>query len=361
MSNTSPNISADIVGQFTPQASEIGFHTISFTAVDNGVPPLTTLVGIVVEVISAPTTPPVISGASAVCVGDVVTLNATGNFTNFFWSNGDSGPVTTVGPGTYTVTGSTGSCPLTSDPFVVTALPTPSPVISGILFNCGGAPTTLGTVDPYASYLWSTGDTTPTITVGSGTYSVSVVNSDGCSGTSASVTVNSAPDPIAFFTMNPPSPGVPGTTVQFTDASNGNGGTITGWFWEFGDGDTSNDQDPAHTYLLPGNYVVILTVTSADGCTGTIALPYTIAPVDIFVPNVFSPNNDNLNDALEFTNLEFYPGSRLIVYSRWGNVVYESNSYQNNWKAPDVSEGTYFFILTLNDGREYSGHVTLLR
>ncbi len=361
VSNSSPAISADIVGQFTPQPGEVGFHTIAFSATDNGVPPLTTSVNIVVEVVPAPSSPPVISGPSEACPGDVVTLTASGTFNDFTWSNGFVGTTVQVGPGIYTVTGGTGSCPLTSEPFEVAALPSPSPVITGVLFNCGGEPTTLSTTETYASYLWSNGSNDPSITVGTGAYAVTVTNADGCSSTSATVNVLSAPDPNAFFTLDPPSPGVPGTTVTFTDGSSGNGGTIVTYSWDFGDGGTSSQQDPDHTFQLPGNYVVTLTVTTADGCTSTFSLPYTIAPVDIFVPNVFSPNNDNVNDELVFTNLEFYPGSRLVVYSRWGNVVYESNSYQNNWRANDVSDGTYFYVLTLKDGREYSGHVTLLR
>ena len=82
---------------------------------------------------------------------------------------------------------------------------------------------------------------------------------------------------------------------------------------------------------------------------------------EVYARNVFSPNGDNVNDELVFTNLEFHPGSRLIVYSRWGSVVYESSSYQNNWKAADVSDGTYFYELRLKDGLAFTGHVTILR
>lgn len=50
--------------------------------------------------------------------------------------------------------------------------------------------------------------------------------------------------------------------VSFTDASTG---TITGWSWDFGDGSTSTEQHPMHAYARPGNYVVVLTVTTPEG------------------------------------------------------------------------------------------------
>ncbi|MCB0808992.1 MAG: gliding motility-associated C-terminal domain-containing protein [Flavobacteriales bacterium] len=359
--NTSGNITAVIDGQFVPTPAEVGFHTINFSATDDGTPPLTTQVSIVVEVIPSPGAPPVISGPATVCPGELVTLTTSTGYDSYAWSTGSTDTTVQVGPGTYTVAGSLGICSLISDPFVVAPLQPAAPVISGVLFNCGGDPTTLGTTEAYASYVWSTGSTDPTITVGTGTYSVTVTSSDGCTGTSAPVNVLSAPDPTASFTVSPPSPSVPGSTVQFTDASTGNGASLTDWSWDFGDGTTGSGQLVDHTYDLPGIYTITLTVTTADGCTDTVTLTYTISPLEIFAPNVFSPNGDNVNDVLEFTNLEFHPGSRLIVYSRWGNVVYESSSYQNNWKATDVSDGTYFYELRLRDGRVFTGHVTILR
>ena len=245
--------------------------------------------------------------------------------------------------------------------YVVNALEAPDPVISGTLFNCGGAPSTLGTTEPYASYFWSTGSTDPTITVGTGSYTVTVTGANGCVGTSAPVDVLSAPDPTAAFTVSPPSPSMPGSIVQFTDASSGNGSVLVDWSWDFGDGNVGSGQVVDHGFGQPGFYTVVLTVTTAEGCTDTVALTYVVNAAEVYAPNVFSPNGDNVNDELVFTNLEFHPGSRLIVYSRWGNVVYESSSYQNNWKAADVSDGTYFYELRLRDGRVFTGHVTILR
>jgi hypothetical protein len=50
------------------------------------------------------------------------------------------------------------------------------------------------------------------------------------------------------------------------------------------------------------------------------------------------------------------------VFNRWGQEVYSSTNYKNTWKpGKDIPEGTYFFILKLINGDEYTGNVTLLR
>jgi gliding motility-associated-like protein len=84
----------------------------------------------------------------------------------------------------------------------------------------------------------------------------------------------------------------------------------------------------------------------------------------IFIPNIFTPNGNGDNDSFVIRGLEDFANSTLQVYNRWGNLVYESDNYKNNWKADDLAEGTYFFILGVNtvDGMDYhQGDVTILR
>jgi gliding motility-associated-like protein len=76
---------------------------------------------------------------------------------------------------------------------------------------------------------------------------------------------------------------------------------------------------------------------------------------------VFSPNGDGENDALVFAGAQYYPNTSLKVYNRWGQEVYSSGNYKNTWHGTDMPEGTYFYILKLTTGKEYTGHVTLLR
>ena len=110
---------------------------------------------------------------------------------------------------------------------------------------------------------------------------------------------------------------------------------------------------------MPTKFVVTLTVTTTDGCTDTYVMTYQVDGGPIIIPNVFSPNGDDENEAFHIQNVEHYL-NELKIYSRWGNVVYEATNYKNEWKGTGLSEGTYYYVLQVN-GEEYAGHVTLLR
>ncbi len=302
-----------------------------------------------------------ITGDAQYCAGAASTLTANGGFDSWTWSNGANGPSTSVLAGTYTVTVSIGDCSATSAPFIVTEAPTPVPVITGPTFTCGGGTVSLSTTEAFSSYQWSTGATTSSVNVGTGSYTVTVTNQFGCSGTSADFAVTVANDPTASFEPDPLSPQLPGTTVFFQDGSQGNGGTINNWWWEFGSGgSTSTIPSPTMTFNEPGAYTITLVVTTTQGCTDTITYVYVIRPEEIFIPNVFSPNNDGVNDAFHIVNIQYYPNT-LTIFNRWGTVVYQMRNYANQWRGADAPDGTYFYVLKLEEGREFSGHLTVLR
>ncbi len=194
---------------------------------------------------------------------------------------------------------------------------------------------------------------------GSNTYVFTVTDNFGC--TYSDSMMVSATGPLAQYQVTPSSPQGVGAIAQFTDASIPNGTTITGWFWDFGNGQTSTQQNPGAVFTEPGTYPVTLTISSVDGCTSTITYNYVIIPSDVVIPNVFSPDGDEFNEALEFGNAQYFSNNHLSVYNRWGQMIYESMNYQNTWRPKDVPEGTYYFIFAMADGRKWTGHVTLLR
>lgn len=358
---TGPNLTPDPTDPY--QATVVGvtpgvFNYI-FSITDNfGCTYDTT---ITVTVTPSPQGPINIGGNPVVCSGGLASLSAPAGYDSYLWQPGGLvGPVVQVGAGTYTVTVAYGNCPLTSDPITVTEAPSPTPVIVGPPFSCGGAPSTLSTTEPYASYTWSNQATTPTITVGTGSYTVTVTNAEGCTGISAPFDVQVGSNPVAAFSTVPPSPQPMGTTVAFTDLSTVAGSTIVGWDWDFDGTGTSDVQHPSWTFVNPFTYEVTLIVTSADGCTDTVSTQYAIFPPDITIPNVISPNGDDTNDFFVIDNIQFWT-NELTIYSRWGNKVYEARNYRNQWKADDLPDGTYYYVLRLNDRQEYAGHVTVLR
>jgi PKD repeat protein/PhoPQ-activated pathogenicity-related protein len=78
------------------------------------------------------------------------------------------------------------------------------------------------------------------------------------------INVQPTVDPVADFTADP-APAEVGETIQFTDASDPGSSSITAWSWDFGDGETSDEQNPTHEYELAGMYTVTLTVTTNHG------------------------------------------------------------------------------------------------
>lgn len=134
---------------------------------------------------------------------------------------------------------------------------------------------------PILSWQWDFGDgnssglQNPTNIYSSpGTYNVTlvVVNVNGCSDTVIrTVLVDSVPD-AGFFVM----PVCLGQSMIFMDTSIAYGTPIVSWQWDFGDGNTSNVQNPQNTYLISGNYNVTLIVMNAGGCSDTITQLVTV-------------------------------------------------------------------------------------
>ena len=95
--------------------------------------------------------------------------------------------------------------------------------------------------------------------------------------------------------------------------------------------------------------------------SSTVATPAISAT--FFIPNVITPNGDGKNDKFVVKGLDLYPGSRLEIYNRWGNQVYRSDNYNNNWAGEGLSAGIYYYVLRVNMAggpQLYKGYVELI-
>lgn len=123
--------------------------------------------------------------------------------------------------------------------------------------------------------------------------------------------------------------------------------------------------------LLDSSYYnspLILTGTGYNPCsTGGVSGTWQVEwdNCDIVIPNIFTPGTAEgsfgKNDTFEIKGLLKYNGAILAVYDRWGNQVFYSENYDNLWNARDVSSGTHYYLLSLPNGRDFSGSVMIAR
>lgn len=86
----------------------------------------------------------------------------------------------------------------------------------------------------------------------------------------------------------------------------------------------------------------------------------------LFVPNLFTPNGDGVNDAFEIRGLELFAENELSIFNRWENEVFRTKNYQNTWTGEGLNEGTYFYILRVKetqggDWKAFKGYITLVK
>ncbi|MBB2151401.1 DUF7507 domain-containing protein [Pedobacter gandavensis] len=90
-----------------------------------------------------------------------------------------------------------------------------------------------------------------------------------------------------------------------------------------------------------------------------------IGGADLFIPNLFTPNGDGRNDAFEIRGLDQFPDNELVIVNRWGNEVFRTTNYQNNWTGEGLNEGTYYYLLKARktgskEWKVFKGYVTLV-
>jgi gliding motility-associated-like protein len=329
---------------------------------------------------------------STICAGDVTTLTATGGIgdAKFYWTPGLSlndsltaevaaSPAVTT---TYNLRVEEGLC-ADDTSITITVYPTPSSdYLHSIPEGCEGLEVNFmeNTTDA-VSFIWDFGDGTPLSNEANpnhvydepGEYPVSLtaIGAFGCESTTQKATIRISEGSFADFTSTPnfdTEVPLPDATVAFEDLS----ANAVSWLWDFGDGSSSSEQNPTHTYQSPldpadpsKGYEVTLTVTDANGCKSSIAYgPYLIINPDLFVPNVFTPNGDGIND--EF--LVIYNGSenyQLTVFDRWGGRIFQSDVPGEPWLGQTnngniATEGVYYYTIQIGN-KTHKGNISLLR
>jgi gliding motility-associated-like protein len=100
-------------------------------------------------------------------------------------------------------------------------------------------------------------------------------------------------------------------------------------------------------------------------CTDQSSVTVTVTP-RLRIPNALSPNGDGNDDNWEIENIGAYPGNHVLVFNRWGSKIFETSGYRrgNEWNGSISGQpapvGTYYYVITLGNGKSYSGPLTVV-
>ncbi len=218
-----------------------------------------------------------------------------------------------------------------------------------------------------------------------GKYTVELTTSNSFTGDQKTVTkdVIVYDLPMASFDFRPGVVYVPDTEMLTYNFSDG----ATGYVWDFGDGTTSDEKEPKHTYKIEGVYDITLIAQNDHGggivCVDTLSRKITAKQGGVTrVPNAFTPNpggpstSTGGNPAANSFNDVFLPQVKgaeefnMQVFDRWGNLIFESNNSNVGWDGYDkngklLPAGVYVYKLTLrlSDGQRTTqvGDITMIR
>lgn len=328
-----------------------------------------------------------------------VTLNnlSSAGVWNWEWDFGDSNTSTAQNPGSHTY-GTWGDYTITliqsnaycSDTVMqtITIIP-PPPVADFSKFAEGCQPLTVDFTDnsQYAdTWSWNFGDggtsnmQNPTYTYfNPGTYTVSLTVT-GPGGTDTYIQVDSIivrENAQAYFAVNPETVFVPVQPAFFFNFSS----FATSYIWDFGDGNTSTEENPQHQYIEEGVYDVTLIANNQWGCPDTFRVPAAVEALtggEIQFPNAFTPSaggNGGAYDPTGVTNDVFFPvfsgveEYHLMIFNRWGELIFESFDIAIGWdgtyRDKPVQQDVYVWKVNVkftNGTKETrAGDVTLLR
>ncbi|MCB0794150.1 MAG: gliding motility-associated C-terminal domain-containing protein [Flavobacteriales bacterium] len=318
------------------------------------------------------------SNDTMVCAGDAANVAA--------WVTGYNGAVEILWPGSNWIGGGPFVvAPVADSTFAVMVTDACGSMLNGAITVAVEAPLALNVPPVWAEgcaelevefpsniapgavgFLWDFGDgetstqADPTHMFSEGIWDVSlqVISALGC--------VTSAPGsgqviahgtPEADFLADPWQTDLDAPEIEFSDQSSPG---ILLHQWDFGDGGTSTDPDPTHTYSDVGTFPVTLWVEDGNGCAASITIPVVIDAVhDIVIPNAFTPtgNGGGLYDPTDLSNDVFYPFARSVsefnmrIYDRWGELIFESNDIRQGW------DGTYRGELSPQDVYVYQVNV----
>lgn len=203
------------------------------------------------------------------------------------------------------------------------------------LFNSAsnvGYPTVTG-------FLWNTGSTNDSIRVNTpGLYWLELTNQAGCKERDSLVVV-----PVTFPTPQiEPEFFICGNSFV-TLLATGYDSTATSFLW------SNNETTETISVNVPGPYTLIVGNDCSEDTVFTTVIQIPVVNVEE-MPNIFTPNGDNINDVYNVPALfEYAAKFNVKIFSRWGNKVFETEDKEINWAPKNLSDGVYFMTILYSD------------
>lgn len=321
----------DVMGSWSPSSIDnLQSNTYTFTP-DSG--ECADPIDVFIEIHDNPQ--PGISGSTTFCSGGSTTLEADSGYSSYMWSNNStSASITVATAGTYTVTVTDNDGCTGSSSVMVTESSSLMPTISGDLSFCSGQSTTISASSGFVSYAWSSSQNTASIMVSSaGTYSVTVSDASGCTGTSSvDIIVNSSP-PITFSGIA----SICQSSPPFDLTASPVGGTFTGSGVVGG-----STFDPAMANV--GMNIISYAYTDANGCSASSIASFNVIQTPV---SEISPSSTSVVCQGGTISLNASQAGADLIYNWTG-----PNNFSSNLKAPMISnvtnlnQGLYTLIVT---------------
>jgi gliding motility-associated-like protein len=184
-----------------------------------------------------------------------------------------------------------------------------------------------------------------------------------------SFVVNVFANPKAGFEFSPFHPIEGMDEVLFTNTSSGQNLSNFSWHFNNNSGFTSSSEHTSYLFENEGIYPIAMVVSNANGCSDTLIKTITVEPnFNIYVPNAFTPNGDNLNDVFMPVGSGIKTYS-LLIFDRWGGKLFESATILVGWdgtyKGEAVKMDIYNWKISATNAKgekkEMAGRVSLLR
>ena len=340
--------------------------TYTVTVTDNN--NCTDIDSVVVTVLPAP---PADAGSDVdICYGDSTNLTGSGGV-SYIWSTIEITATITVSPAitttyTLTVTGSNGCT--ASDNVVVNVVPlSDATILQAGPFCLNNVPVNLTAAD--IGGVWSGTGITDGINgtfnpfvAGQGVHTI-IYTISGMCGDSDTIDILVYPVPnISLEATDESCEGANDGSIDLTV----NGGTLP-YIFNWNNGETTEDISD----LIPDTYIII--VTDSNGCSvsdsigilGSLILCY---EPTLYIPNIFSPNNDGQNDVL-YVRGKGIKSLIFIIYDRWGEKVFETSDQSDGWdgrykgKKLNTAVFTYYIdaVMLNNEIIKKKGSITLIR